>query len=115
MSTIAQKKETAQIKHLASLPSPKGAAVASLKQLPASILNRISSFASYDESLHVHSVSKRFHHLPIHTLNLNNSLITDKELIEIIDKDPESITCINLSNCKNITDLSLQHLSALKN
>lgn len=88
------------------------------KPLPDSIINRISSFTSKEELIHtIRPVSKRCEELCPNKriLDLKGSSITDKELIEIIDKNQKSLIYINLSKCKNITDLSLKHLAKLQN
>jgi Leucine rich repeat/Leucine Rich repeat len=80
------------------------------------LTSTICSFISYHDLTHnIHPVCKQWQHiLPDDgTLHLENSPITDQELIKLIDKHRKPITSIKLYNCQNITDKGLKYISKL--
>src|SRR5690348_11291200 len=88
------------------------------QQLPASAINRISSFSSDSHLPHrTCLVSKRWEQLfsSKKVLNVTNHDITDEELIKLIDKHQTTLTSINLSECTRLTDKSIKYLAKLKN
>src|SRR5690348_3459724 len=88
------------------------------QQLPASAINRISSFSSDSHLPHrTCLVSKGWEQLfsSKKVLNVTNHAITDEELIKLIDKHQTTLTSINLSGCTRITDKSIKYLAKLKN
>ncbi len=88
-----------------------------IKAISSDVFGRILSFLPAQQIIRVHPVCQAWRNLSLVNdgcLDLSRLNLSDSELKTILDKASGTrITSINLSNCKNITDAGLAHLSKL--